>query len=177
MRYLQTNSHLVSTLGSVVFLVVAPGTIAGYVPWLYSHWRVQATFAGFILVRALGVCLLALGFALLMETFARFALQGVGTPAPILPTQHLVVTGSYRFVRNPMYVAVLSLILGQGLFFADWRVLVYGLAVGLAFSLFVLAYEQPALRKQFPADYAEYCAHVPAWIPRLTPWKGTQRSC
>jgi protein-S-isoprenylcysteine O-methyltransferase Ste14 len=172
MRYLKTNSRLVSTLGSLVFLVVAPGTIAGYVPWLYCHWRVQSFFAGFAAMRVMGACLLALGFALLMETFARFAIQGMGTPAPIMPPQHLVVTGSYRFVRNPMYVAVLSLILGQGLFFADWRVLVYGIAIWGCFSIWVFIYEEPTLRQLFPADFAEYCAHVPAWIPRLTPWKG-----
>jgi len=96
----------------------------------------------------------------------------MGTPAPIMPPQHLVVMGSYRFVRNPMYVAVLSLILGQGFFFADWRALAYGAAIWACFSIWVWIYEEPTLRQLFPADFAEYCAHVPAWIPRLSPWNG-----
>ena len=90
MRTLKTDSRLVSILGSLAFLVVAPGTIAGYVPWLFSHWKVQSSFPGLAAVRIMGACLLALGFFLLIETFARFALQGMGTPAPIMPPQHLV---------------------------------------------------------------------------------------
>jgi protein-S-isoprenylcysteine O-methyltransferase Ste14 len=175
MRYLKTNSRLVSILGSLVFLIIAPGAVAGYVPWLFTQWRVQSSIPGLAAVRVIGAWLLALGFVLLMETFARFALQGLGTPAPILPPQHLVVRGSYRFVRNPMYVAVLALILGQGLFFATWRVIAYGIAIWSLFSLWVWLYEEPTLRRLFPADFADYCAHVPAWIPRVTPWKGGAR--
>ena len=109
---------------------------------------------------------------LLIETFARFALQGRGTPAPLYPTKTLVITGSYRFVRNPMYVAVLSLIFGQALLFGNVAVLVYGLAMWLIVHLFVLGYEEPTLSGTFGAQYDAYREGVRRWIPRLTPWRG-----
>ena len=97
------------------------------------------------------------------------ALQGLGTPSPVAPPQHLVVSGLYRHVRNPMYVAVLSLICGQGLLFGSVRLLEYALVVWLGFLAFVVLYEEPALRKTFGQEYEDFCAHVPRWIPRLKP--------
>ncbi len=109
---------------------------------------------------------------MLLDSFVRFALEGLGTPAPVLPTEHLVVTGLYRFVRNPMYVGVLSVILGQGLLLGDTQVLRYGAVVWLAFGLFVIGYEEPTLRRTFGEEYERFCANVPRWIPRLRPWRG-----
>jgi protein-S-isoprenylcysteine O-methyltransferase Ste14 len=86
-------------------------------------------------LRVLGALFFAAGLPVLLDSFTRFALQDLGTPAPIFPTQHLVVTGWFRYVRNPMYVAVVSLILGQGLFFSRVRVLEYGIAVWVGFYL------------------------------------------
>jgi protein-S-isoprenylcysteine O-methyltransferase Ste14 len=106
----------------------------------------------------------------LLESFARFALQGVGTPAPVFPTQQLVVRGFYCYVRNPMYLAVVAIVLGQALLFGSIRVLAYGLFAWLITHLFVLFYEEPTLRKSFGSQYAAYCEHVPRWIPRLTRW-------
>ena len=111
------------------------------------------------------------GLAVLLDSFARFALRGLGTPAPVLPPSRLVVTGLYRHVRNPMYVAVVSLIVGQGLVLGDPRVIGYGACVWLAFHLFVLGYEEPTLRRTFGAEYERFCANVPRWIPRLRPWR------
>src|SRR5262249_4856012 len=93
---------------------------------------------------------------------------GVGTPAPVFPTRQLVVTGLYRYVRNPMYVAVTSTILSQGLIFANVELLECGALVWLLFHLFVLVYEEPTLRASFGSQYTA-CAEVPRWIPRLTP--------
>ena len=116
---------------------------------------------------------MAAGVSVLLDSFARFALQGLGTPAPIFPTRHLVVSGLFRHVRNPMYVAVVALILGQGLFFGNIRVLEYGVAIWVGFFLFVLLYEEPTLRKSFGPEYEEFCANVPRWIPHLRPWRGS----
>ena len=91
-----------SVVGSAVFLVIAPGFIAGWVAWWISHWQVEAPFFGMQLFRFVGAALLTLGLAGLLDSFVRFALQGIGTPAPVFPTRHLVVTGLYRYVRNPM---------------------------------------------------------------------------
>src|SRR5947209_9322056 len=98
-------------LGSAIFLVIAPGTLAVLIPRWITRWQFQPPLLGFSGLRTLGVVLIVLGLPVLLDSFARFALQGLGTPAPVAPPSRLVVTGFYRYVRNPMYVAVLSLIL------------------------------------------------------------------
>jgi protein-S-isoprenylcysteine O-methyltransferase Ste14 len=102
----------------------------------------------------------------------RFALQGLGTPAPIAPTQHLVVTGLYRYVRNPMYVAVATVIFGQAVVFGDWPLFADGALFCLVCHLFVVGYEEPTLKKSFGAEYEAFRLNVPRWIPRLTAWRG-----
>jgi protein-S-isoprenylcysteine O-methyltransferase Ste14 len=163
-----------AVLGSTVFLVIAPGFVAGLVPWWISHWRLQSPFFGIAPFRFVGVVLIALGAVCLLDSFVRFAVQGLGTPAPVFPTRHLVVTGLYRYVRNPMYVAVASTILGQGLLFGNLALIEYGCVVWLLFHLFVSFYEEPTLRASFGAEYQLFCAEVHRWIPRFTAWKGHQ---
>jgi len=159
-------------VGSAVFLVLAPGFVAGLAPWWISHWRLEAPFPAMPLFRFAGGILIALGVIGLLDSFIRFAVQGLGTPAPVFPTRHLVVTGLYRYARNPMYLAVAGAILGQGLLFGNMRLLEYGGLVWLLFHLFVLVYEEPTLRASFGAEYQAFCHEVPRWIPRLTPWRG-----
>ncbi len=163
-------------LGSAIFLVVAPGTVGGYVPWWICRWYIAPPFLGISAMRLLGLLLIAAALPVLLDSFSRFALQGGGTPAPVFPTQHLVVSGLFRYVRNPMYVAVAMVIFGQGLFFGSIRVLEYGVAVWAAFFLFVLLYEEPTLRATYGREYEEFCANVPRWIPRLHPWKSAHQS-
>ena len=157
-------------LGSALFFVLAPGTVAGLVPWWISGWRFSTPMAGWMVFQLIGCLMLAAGAAVLVDSFVRFALQGIGTPSPVFPTRHLVVTGLYRYVRNPMYVAVAASIFGQGLLFGSARVLEYGALVWLCFHLFVLTYEEPTLRATFGPEYERFCAHVPRWIPRRHPW-------
>jgi protein-S-isoprenylcysteine O-methyltransferase Ste14 len=107
-----------------------------------------------------------------LDSFIRFAIKGLGTPAPVFPTRHLVVTGLYRYVRNPMYVAVVITILGQGLIFGNAALLEYGGLIWLLFHLFVLIYEEPTLRASFGFEYEHFCTGVPRWIPRFRPWSG-----
>jgi protein-S-isoprenylcysteine O-methyltransferase Ste14 len=97
----------------------------------------------------------------------RFVREGRGTPAPVAPTVQLVVGGTFRYVRNPGYVAVVSLLVGQALLFGSGAVLLYALAVAVAFHAFVILYEEPTLRRQFGAEYEAYCRKVPRWLPRL----------
>lgn len=156
--------------GSAIFLVIAPGTVAVWIPWTLCRWRLAPPLLGLAVFRTIGVLMIAAGFPVLLDSFARFAIQGLGTPAPVAPPQHLVVTGLYRFVRNPMYVAVVSMILGQGLLFGSLRVLEYGVAVWLGFHLFVLLYEEPTLRSKFGGEYKEFCVNVGRWIPKFKPW-------
>jgi len=171
----QLTMHRVAAIaGSAVFLVLAPGTLAAYVPWTFTRWNLAPPLLGFLAFRVIGAGLIALGLPVLLDSFARFAIQGLGTPAPIAPPKHLVVTGLYRYVRNPMYVAVASLIFGQGLLFGSAGVLEYGMVVWLGFHLFVLAYEEPTLRAEFGDEYEEFCANVRRWLPRVTPWRGQE---
>jgi protein-S-isoprenylcysteine O-methyltransferase Ste14 len=159
-------------LGSALFLLVAPGTVVGLVPWWISKWKVQPVPPGFLLVQLVGILILAGSILLLLEAFARFALQGLGTPAPVSPTRHLVVTGFYRYVRNPMYVAVISAILGQSMILGNLTLVLYAALSWLVSHLFVVIYEEPTLRRKFGDEYAEFCANVPRWIPQLRPWSG-----
>src|SRR3954468_5857315 len=112
--------------GPAVFLVIAPGFVVGLVPWWISRWQLKPALFGLSFVRLAGGVLIALGTIGLLDSFARFAVQGFGTPAPIFPTRQLVVTGLYRYVRNPMYIAVVSTILGQALLLGNLTLLVYG---------------------------------------------------
>ncbi len=162
--------------GSIVFFIVAPCVVAGYVPWLLCHWQMSPPWLAFPPFRWLGVLLVLTGVPVLLDSFARFALLGIGTPAPVAPTEHLVVSGLYRYVRNPMYVAVLLVIVGQGLLFGNARVLEYAALVWIAFFVFVVVYEEPTLRKSFGPEYTEFCANVPRWIPRLRPWRAFSHS-
>ena len=109
-----------------------------------------------------GLALGVAGTVALVECFARFALKGLGTPAPVAPTEHLVVTGLYRHVRNPMYVAVLAIILAQGMWFASIAVLIYAGIVWAAVTAFVVLYEEPTLARTFGEEYAVYRTHVGA---------------
>lgn len=162
--------RVLAIIGSAVFLVLAPGFVAGLVPWWISHWHVKAALLGLSVLRFAGGALLALGIAGILDSFGRFAIQGIGTPAPVFPTRHLVVTGLYRYVRNPIYVAVVSAILGQGLILGNIQLLEYAGAVWLFFHLAVLIYEEPTLGATFGSEFATFCAEVPRWIPRFTPW-------
>jgi protein-S-isoprenylcysteine O-methyltransferase Ste14 len=162
-------NRIQAAIGSTLFFFLAPGMVAGLIPYLITQWRLPASFgAGSIA----GAALTLIALAMLIECFARFAFQGLGTPAPIAPTKHLVVTGLYRFVRNPMYVAVLGLILGQALIFQSAALVAYAAVIWLAFHIFVFFYEEPTLRHSFGDAYDSYCKAVPRWRPRLMPWGG-----
>ena len=156
--------------GSILFFFLAPGVVAGVVPMLISGWRFHAAFFGADVTRFLGAALVFAGLDALVDSFGRFAIQGLGTPAPVSPPRRLVVSGSFRHVRNPMYIAVIAVILGQALFFADVNLVLYAAVVGLAFHAFVTLYEEPVLARSFGAEYETYRANVRRWLPRWSPW-------
>jgi len=155
---------------SLVFLLLAPGLVAGVVPWWITRWHFRSQLPGTAALRIVGIVLILAGLPALLDSFARFALQGLGTPAPVLPTRHLVVTGLYRHVRNPMYVGVACVIFGQALLFGSPQLLGYGLLVWLAFHVFVLVYEEPTLTRTFGSEYQNFRNNVPRWIPRWKAW-------
>jgi protein-S-isoprenylcysteine O-methyltransferase Ste14 len=161
----------VAALGSGVFFALAPGVVAGLVPWWLTGWQVRALPAWWQPLRLAGAVLLAAGIVVLVHAFARFVVEGLGTPAPVAPTQELVVGGLYRYVRNPMYLAVLAAILGQALVLGQLVLLPYAALVAAAFVAFVHWYEEPTLARQFGARYQAYRQAVPGWWPRRRPWR------
>lgn len=161
-------------LGAIAFFVVAPGTLAGWIPYAITNWRVRSSWAG-IPGRIAGGVLLTAGAAALIDSFRRFVFEGRGTPAPVAPPRELVVSGLYQYVRNPMYVAVVSAIVGQALLFGSIELLAYSALVWLMFHTFVMLYEEPVLRRKFGDSYDVYRRNVPRWRPRLTAWPAATR--
>lgn len=150
-----------TVLRSLLFLIIAPGMVAGYIP-LGLLRRGPQVETGILAWLALPLWLI--GAAILLWSFWNFLAQGRGTPAPIDPPKVLVAVGFYRYVRNPMYVGVLAVILGHFLWFGYWWLLIYAAIVFTAFHAFVTLYEEPTLRRKFGAAYEEYCKRVPRWF-------------
>lgn len=154
-----------AAVGSAVFFVLAPGVVVVGVPWLLTGWT--AGEPGYPWPwRALGAALLCASALVLVRAFVRFVVEGSGTPAPVAPTKHLVSGGEYRWVRNPMYLAVVASIVGQALLLSRTVLLAYGAAVWVAMACFVRWYEEPVLRRRYGAGYDAYVRSVPRWIPR-----------
>lgn len=159
----QDTSHAKrkAILQTIVFSALVPGSVAGWIPIVINRAIPGAgngsPWAWLLIVPAA---------ALLLETLLRFAWQGLGTPAPLVPTKHLVVRGLYRYVRNPMYLAVLSVVVGQALLHGNSLLFSYAAFLFCAFHLFVLFYEEPTLRRTYGEEYKAYCARVPRWLPK-----------
>jgi len=161
------DSRTVAAVGSAAFFVLAPGLVAGVIPWWLTGWRMREPMPFWAPLRVLGAALIVAGTVVLVYAFVLFVTAGVGTPAPVAPTERLVVSGLYRYVRNPMYLAVIATIVGQGLLLGRIVLLLYALAVGLAFSVFVRGHEDPTLSHRYGAEYEAYRRAVPRWWPRL----------
>jgi protein-S-isoprenylcysteine O-methyltransferase Ste14 len=136
--------------------------VAGIVPWLLTRWDADPQP---LALRILGVALLLVGGALVVETTTRFALHGRGTPAPWAPPERFVERGSYRFVRSPMYLGVLLLVVGQALLLGREILFAWAAAAWLIFTAFLAFYEEPQLRRRFGATYDDYRRRVKRWIP------------
>jgi protein-S-isoprenylcysteine O-methyltransferase Ste14 len=157
-------SRLRAVLGSAAFVLFGgPTIVAGLVPWALTRWEADDPSTAF---RVAGVLLIAIGGGLVLETTTRFALQGRGTPAPFAAPERFVARGSYRVVRNPMYVGVLALIVGQALLLGREVLLVWAGVAAALFQLFVVFHEEPELRKRFGAEYDDYRRRVGRWLPR-----------
>jgi len=152
---------------TLLFTILVPGSVTLLIPGLLLGRNAPRPAAW---VNCVGMVPCVLGALTYLACAWWFATVGEGTPAPIEPTKTLVVSGLYRFVRNPMYVGVEAVLLGEALLFGSARLLVYATLVGVGFELFVRFYEEPALTRRFGASYREYCRAVPRWIPRLSPW-------
>src|ERR1700760_793791 len=134
-----------ATAGSTLFFAIAPGVVAGLVPWWLTHWQVRGPLGHWAPLRVAGLIMLVLGAIVLVRAFARFVREGIGTPAPVAPTERLVVGGLYRHVRNPMYLAVGAIIAGQALLLGRAVLLAWLAAFAAAVVSFVKLYEEPTL--------------------------------
>ncbi len=163
------DSRLPSALGSLGFFFLAPGTTAGLVPWWITRWHGTAPAWAV----AAGCVVTVVGVGIVAAAFVQFVVEGKGTPAPVAPTEELVVGGLYRWVRNPMYVGVGAAIAGQAIAFASVGVAAWLALFVLAVTSFVVVYEAPTLRRTYGASYDAYAAAVHRWLPRIRPWRGT----
>jgi protein-S-isoprenylcysteine O-methyltransferase Ste14 len=161
-----------ATLGTVLFFTVAPAVVAGVVPRWISRWRLEEPFPYYAPVRVVGGLLLAVAVGFLVHAFVRFVTEGIGTPAPVAPTEHLVIGGVYRYIRNPMYAAVVGAIIGQALLLGQPALLLYAAFIGLVQAAFVRFHEEPALLRRYGSEYEMYRSEVPGWWPRRHPWDG-----
>ena len=163
-------------VGSIIFFVVAPGTVVGLVPWLLTGWDRADPMPAWapVPVEVFGSVLLAAGVAVLLHAFGQFVAEGLGTPFPAAPPRHLVVGGLYRYVRNPMYVAVVAAVLGEALLLGRTDLLVYAVIVWAVTAAFVRFREEPVLTRRFGAEYTTYRRAVRAWWPRLRPWRSAE---
>lgn len=133
-------------------------------PWALTGWHSGTVLPGPL--RAFGVLLIVAGLAVLVPAFVRFVSEGAGTPAPVAPTDRLVVGGLYRYLRNPMYVAVVLVILGQAVLLGRWVLVGYAVVAAATMVAFVKGYEEPHLSRTYGADYEAYRRQVPGWWPR-----------
>jgi protein-S-isoprenylcysteine O-methyltransferase Ste14 len=164
----------VAAVGSLVFVVGMPGVVAALVPYLITGGWVGSGAP--LALQIGGAVLLAVGVAVFAHTVIRFVVEGLGTPFPGAPTKNLVVGGPYRYVRNPMYLAVIAIILGQAAILGSASLLVYAAIVWGTVASFVHFYEEPTLSSEYGEQYAAYRRAVRGWLPRATPWRGDEGS-
>jgi protein-S-isoprenylcysteine O-methyltransferase Ste14 len=164
-----------AAIGTAVF-AIGPAAMAGVLPWLLTRWEVQRPVPGGKSAQVTGALLVGAGAAVITNSFVRFTVEGVGTPAPFAPPKHLVVGGLYRFVRNPMYLAIAAAVTGQALLLGQPKLFAAAAVGAIPVMAFVRFYEEPTLKKKFGAEYEAYSTNVPRWLPRLTPWRQVSSS-
>jgi protein-S-isoprenylcysteine O-methyltransferase Ste14 len=162
-----------SIIVSILFTVFGgPAIGVVYVPLWITHFRVPAGETWWQM--ALAAVLIAVGVAPGLESVLRFVSLGRGTLMPTVPTEHLVVSGFYRHVRNPMYVGILVALAGEIVLFRSRTMVIYALLLWLGFHLFVCLYEERTLTRRYGEEYLRFKRHVPRWLPRLRSWQGAE---
>jgi len=159
-----------SIVVTVLFtLFGGPGILLVVLPWGFTRLRVVHDWN-----ETTGWALIVVGLFPLLESIGRFVVIGRGTLVPTVPTERLVVSGLYRFVRNPMYLGVGLALAGEALLFSSSRIVIELSVAGALMDTFVRFYEEPKLTRTFGEEYRRYQRHVGRWFPRITPWTGSQ---
>ncbi|MBI4935961.1 MAG: isoprenylcysteine carboxylmethyltransferase family protein [Actinobacteria bacterium] len=153
-------------LWSLLFVVVVPGTVAVVIPAIITRWNL-VEWGPWPLLVAVAAVLIAAGAGVLLHAVWRFAVEGRGTPSPTAPTEELVVSGAYRYTRNPMYLAVAALIGGQALLCSSVGIWLYLVLFSVVVTAFVRLYEEPTLLAAYGESYLRYQQAVPRWVPKL----------
>jgi len=162
---MQNRKTVSLLLSSLFFTILQPGLVAGLIPfWILGSQVRKVLKDSFEIQQYFGLILFIVGFIILIDCIVRFALEGRGTLSPADPTKKLVVKGLYRYSRNPMYVGVVSMLIGEAIFFEGGRFWYYVAAITIAFNLFILLVEEPRLKRDFGAEYDLYCEKVRRWI-------------
>ena len=160
---IETRNKTKNILVSLAFIAFGgPGILAVYLPAWITRWRIPQDGWGW---RSLGVILIVIGLIPLGESIVRFVRVGQGTLVPTNPTETLVASGFYRYVRNPMYVGVVLVAASQALLFRSWCLAAYAAIVWAVMHAFVCIYEEPTLRRRYGAAYGDYCLRVRRWWP------------
>ncbi len=157
-------------LGAFLWFALAPGTVVGLIPFWLTGWRVEKPFLATPALRVVGAFTILVGLGSLVECFVRFAVKGLGTPAPVAAPTRLVVSGQYLHVRNPMYVSILAVVLGESLVLGSIALFRYAVLLWLVFHLWVVVYEEPTLSSRFGSSFELYRQNVRRWLPRVWPW-------
>ena len=152
---------------SVIFLIVMPGAVMVYLPYYLLSLNIDLFFPDINGFKFLGFIPALIGSYLIFWCWKDFIKFGKGTPSPTDPPEKLVVKGLYRLTRNPMYVGVGFVLFGEILFFESTVLIIYTFLILFVFHLFVVLYEEPALKKKFGNSYKEYIDSVPRWLPKL----------
>jgi protein-S-isoprenylcysteine O-methyltransferase Ste14 len=152
-------------LRNLFFTILQPGLVAGLIPyWILGGKLYKRIAEPFQFKQYLGIIVFFLGLVIMFDCIIRFAVQGRGTLSPADPTKKLVIRGFYKFSRNPMYVGVILLLIGEAIFFQSGSLSIYLLFIFIALNLFVMIVEEPRLRKDFGQEYYSYCQKVRRWF-------------
>ena len=152
-------------LRNLFFTIIHPGLVAGLIPyWILGHKWAEQFLLSFHFYQYSGIVFFSLGLIILLNCIIRFALIGHGTLSPLDPTKKLVTSGLYRYTRNPMYLGVLMILIGEALFFKSYHLGIYLLIITLIFNLFILLVEEPRLHRDFGDGYLDYCSKVRRWL-------------
>ncbi len=162
-------------LRALLSTILLPGVGIVLVPYWILSQSAETVWPGLSVLSALASILGLLGTGALLHCIWGFAVHGKGTLAPLDPPRILVVRGAYRCTRNPMYVAVVVVLVSEAIFFSSSALLIYAVIGFLSFHLFVLHHEEPHLRRQFGSSYDEYCRAVPRWGIRFPPYTPSER--
>jgi len=152
-------------LRNLLFTILQPGLVAGLIPYLLIRGSIKFAFEKSLRSwQFLSILVFIIGVYLMLDCILRFAFKGRGTLSPADPTKKLVISGWYRYSRNPMYVGVMLILLGEAMFFNSTSLWIYAALVMTAFTIFVVFVEEPRLRRDFGEEYAEYCRNVRRWL-------------